>query len=106
MKEDIRIEAIGFIDHYCAVYRRRGEHDEFLVDQDGKRRRFETAAAAICAARAAIGIGTKSLQEEAAAWRQRKKAAPKDPFRLKLSDIGASPAVEVIRKKRRKMRVP
>lgn len=100
----VRIEAVGFLDHYCAVYRRPGEHDEFLVDGEGNRCRFMTAAAAIYAARSAIGIGTKSLAEEAAAWRRRKETAPKDPFRPKLSDIGASPAVEVIRKKRRKVR--
>lgn len=106
MSAAIRIEAVGFLDHYCAVYRRPGERDEFLVDGEGNRRRFETAAAAIYAARSAIGIGSKSLQEEAAAWRCRKKAAPKDPFQPKLSDIGTSPAVEVVRKKRRKVRVP
>ena len=111
MSAAIRIEAVGFLDHYCAVYRRPGEHDEFLVDGEGNRCRFETAAAAIYAARSAIGIGLrpvapKSLSEEAAAWRRRKEAASKDLFRPRLSDIGASPAVEVVRKKRRKVRVP
>lgn len=111
MSAAIRIEAVGFLDHYCAVYRRPGERDEFLVDGEGNRRRFETAAAAIYAARSAIGIGSRSMEpkalaEEAAAWKRRKDAAPKDPFRLKLSDIGASSAVEVVRKKRRKVRAP
>lgn len=51
---DLRVEAIGFIGYYCAVYRCPGTPDRFLDGDDGKPRRFPTAAAAIREARAAL----------------------------------------------------
>lgn len=51
---DLRVEAVGFPDHYCAVYRRDGCPDIMLDGPDGRPRRFPSAYSAIAAARAEL----------------------------------------------------
>jgi hypothetical protein len=57
---DLRIEAIGFPDHYCPVYRRDGSPDIMLDGPDGRPRRFTSAFAAINAAKLELVVSPRA----------------------------------------------
>lgn len=49
MTDEIRVEAVSFGFHYCAVFRCAGKPDQLLDGPDGKPLRFESAFKAIAA---------------------------------------------------------
>lgn len=52
----VRIEIVTLGDHYCAVFRRPGKPDEFLVDERGRPQRFASASVALRQGRKALVI--------------------------------------------------
>ena len=49
-----RVETVAFADHYCVVFRRDGQPDEFLVDEKGRPQKFATASVALRQGRKAL----------------------------------------------------
>lgn len=52
----VRVEIVVLGDDYCAVFRRPGQPDEFLVDERGRPQRFASASVALRQGRKAMVI--------------------------------------------------
>lgn len=55
-----RVEIVILGDDYCAVFRRPGQPDEFLVDERGRPQRFASASVALRQGRKAMVIADAS----------------------------------------------
>lgn len=53
---NVRVDVVALGDHYCAVFRRPGEPDKFLVDDRGRPQRFASASVAMRQGRKALAI--------------------------------------------------
>lgn len=53
---NVRVDVVALGDEYCAVFRRPGQPDEFLVDERGRPQKFASASVAMRQGRKAIAI--------------------------------------------------
>jgi len=54
----VRVDIVILGDDYCAIFRRPGEPDEFLVDERGRPQRFASASVALRQGRKALTISS------------------------------------------------
>ncbi len=69
MNTDIRVEAVCFGAHYCAVFREDGRPDQLLDGPDGKPLKFTSAFDAIMAGKRARQPRAEALAAEALTFR-------------------------------------
>lgn len=110
----VRVDVVILGNDYCAVFRRKGQPDEFLVDSAGRPQKFATASLALRQGRkAAAAVKAPPIAPElpdllgAKVWRAQKDAeiaAERQrvfgPSRPSVLDVGGKTVV-VERKRRR-----
>lgn len=52
----VRVDVVALGDRYCAIFRRPGQPDEFLVDELGRPQKFASASVALRQGRKKIGV--------------------------------------------------